>query len=136
MPVTYEIDRKRERIRTRCIGAVTIEEVVGHFAALGQDPDCPDRADVLLDLSEQTSIPTKEHLEVVTRAIRGVRSRVQFGAFAVVAFQDALFGMLRMLEVFAEQYFQETCVFRTVAEAEAWLDSRGRNQTASAVRGD
>jgi hypothetical protein len=134
MPVQYEIDRERRIIRTRCIEPVTVEEVVEHFCILARDPCCPKFVDVLLDLSEQTTIPTTENLEEVTRAIRRVQSRVQFGACAVVAYQDALFGMLRMLEVFAERYFSETYVFRTKPEAEVWLASR--HQTASAVRGD
>jgi hypothetical protein len=136
MPVTYEIDRANRMIRTKCTGPVTIEEVLDHFRILGQDPSCPDRVDVLLDLSEQTTIPTKENIEEVTRAIHGVQGRVQFGAFAIVACQDALFGMLRMLEVLAEHYFRETYVFRTKSEAETWLAARHRKQMASAFRGD
>jgi hypothetical protein len=143
MPVVYKIDRVNQIIRTKCIGPVTIEEVVDHFRTLEHDPNCPDYLDVLLDVSEETTIPTKEELEEVTRAVHNVRGRVRFGACAIVAFQDALFGMLRMWEVFAEQYFRETYVFRTSEEAEAWLASRQRNsssrcqdQTVWAVRGD
>jgi hypothetical protein len=136
MPVTYKIDREHRTIHTKCTGPVTIEEVVDHFRTLGRDPSCPDCVDVLLDLSEQTTIPTKENLEEVTRAIHCVQGRVQFGACAIVASQDALFGMLRMLEVFAEKYFRETYVFRTKHEAETWLAARHRKRTASAFRGD
>jgi hypothetical protein len=136
MPVTYEIDRENRIIRTKCMGPVTIAELVEHFRILARDPSCPDRVDVLLDLSAQTTIPTKENLLEVTRAIHIVRGRVQFGSCAIMAYQDALFGMLRMLEVFAEPYFSETYVFRTKPEAEEWLASRRQNQTASAGRGD
>jgi hypothetical protein len=131
MPVKYQIDKANRIIRTRCIGPVTIEEVVDHFRVLQRDPDCPDRVDVLLDLSEQTSVPKKENLQEVTCEIRRIRGRVQFGTCAIIARTDALFGMLRMFEVFAEQYFRESCVFRTASEAEAWLASR--HPTASAA---
>ena len=124
MPVTYKIDKANEIIRTRCSGQVTIEEVVEHFRVLEQDPDCPGRIDVLLDLSEETSVPRKEDLHEITSEIRRIRAKVQFGACAIVACTDALFGMLRMFEVFAEQYVRESCVFRTPSEAEAWLASR------------
>ena len=40
-------------------------------------------------------------------------------AFYVVT--DALFGMMRMFEVFAEGQFRKTQAFRTVGEAEVWL---------------
>jgi hypothetical protein len=103
---------------------VTIEEVVEHFHVLERDPDCPDLVNVLLDLSEQTSIPKKENLQAVTGEIKRIRGRVQFGSCAIVARTDALYGMLRMFEVFAEQLFRESYVFRTVREAEAWLTSQ------------
>jgi|KBSSwiStaDraftv2_1062776.scaffolds.fasta_scaffold2015788_2 hypothetical protein len=124
MPVTYQIDKANRIIRTRCTGAVTLEEVIDHFHVLERDADCPDRLDVLLDVSEGTSIPATENLRVVTREISRIRGRVQFGACAIVACTDALFGMLRMFEVFTEEYFRESCVFRTVSEAETRLVSQ------------
>jgi hypothetical protein len=124
MPVTYRIDKANGIIRTRCIGPVTIEEVINHFRVLARDPDCPDHLDVLLDLSEQTTIPEKENLREVACAMYKVRGRVQFGACAIVANTDVLFGMVRMFEVFAERYFRESHVFRKVREAEAWMTSK------------
>ena len=124
MPVKYQIDKANRIIRTRCTGEVTIEEVVDHFRELERDPDLPDRADVLLDLSQETSVPEKANLQEIANEIRRIRSRVQFVTCAIVACTDALFGMLRMLEVFAEQYFHESRVSRSVDEAEIWLASR------------
>jgi len=124
MPVTYQIDKANGIIRTRCTGPVTIEEVIDHFRVLEQDPDCPVCVDVLLDLSEETSVPKKENLQDVTREISRIRGTVQFGTCAIVACTDALYGMLRMFEVFAEQYFRESYVFRKTSEAESWLTSR------------
>ncbi len=132
MPVTYKIDKTNRLIRTRCYGEVTIEEVLEHFRVLGQDPGVPDQVDVLLDSSEQTSVPQKENLRQVTEAISRIRGRVHFGSLAIVATGNALFGMLRMFEVFVEQYFTETCVFHTLGEAEAWLAVR--RPTTSAAR--
>jgi hypothetical protein len=50
-----------------------------------------------------------------------VRPRVEFGVCAIVARTDALFGMMRMFEVFAEGQFRKTQAFRTIGEAEVWL---------------
>jgi len=121
MPVVYQIDKRNGIIRTQCLGPVTLEEVLNHFRVLERDPDCPNRLDVLLDLSETTSVPEKANLRDVTEEIRRIRHCLHFGTCAIVACTDALFGMLRMFEVFAEQYFLETCVFRTTSEAEEWL---------------
>jgi hypothetical protein len=110
---------------------VTIEEVLDHFRLLEGDPNCPDRADVLLDLSKQASIPEVENLREVARAIRKIQGKVQFGTCAIVARQDALFGMLRMFEVFTEKYFSASYVFRTTSEAEAWLASQRPTTSAA-----
>ena len=122
MAVTYQIDQAKRRIHTRCLGPVTLDEVVQHFADLMRDPDCPARLDVLLDLSEMTSLPTSSKLTGVATEIARVRPRVQFDGCAIIATQDALFGMARMFEVFAENYFGATRVFRTIDEGISWLE--------------
>ena len=124
MPVTYEIDKAAGIIRTKCTGPVTIEEVIEHFHVLERDSDCPSRLDVLLDLSEETSVPTSDNLMCVTREIGRIRGTVEFGNCAIVACIDVVYGMLRMFQVFAEECFRESHVFRTVSEAEVWLVSR------------
>jgi len=124
MPVTYRIETTRRVIYTRCIGNVTLDEVLDHFRLLERDPECPDRMDVLLDLSESASVPESHQLRDVSNQIGRIRQRVRFDACAIVAGSDVLFGMSRMFEVFAEKWFRATCVCRTRAEAEAWLTSR------------
>jgi hypothetical protein len=122
MSVTYQIDQAKRRIHTRCLGPVTLDEVVQHFADLMRDPDCPARLDVLLDLSEMTSLPTSSKLTAVTTEVARVRPRVEFDGCAIIATRDALFGMARMFEVFAENYFGATRVFRTMDEGISWLE--------------
>jgi hypothetical protein len=41
---------------------------------------------------------------------------------AIIASQDALFGMARMFEVFAENYFGATRVFRSMDDGTRWLE--------------
>jgi hypothetical protein len=43
--------------------------------------------------------------------------------------------MMRMFEVFAEDYFRETRVFRTVGEAELWLASQPQAQLTAKASG-
>jgi hypothetical protein len=61
VPVTYEIDKARGIIRTRCAGFVTMFDVLGHFRELSEDPECPKQLDVVLDLREITSLPTSDN---------------------------------------------------------------------------
>jgi len=123
MPVTYEINTTRRLIHTHCVGPVTLEEVLGHFTELIQDPACPDHLDVLLDLTETTSLPTSNQLRAVSSEIARVSPRVQFGRCAIVTSNDAWFGTARMFEVYAVNYFRATDVFRTVNDAVLWLES-------------
>ena len=123
MPVTYHIDVARRLIHTRCVGPVTLAEVSEHCAVLIQDPMCPDRLDVLLDLSAMTTVPQSDQLRDVTSTIARIRARVKFGRCAIIAPQQAVFGMSRMFAVFAEEYFLATQVFRAVPDGALWLAS-------------
>jgi hypothetical protein len=121
MPVTYQIDLANRLIHTQCTGPLTVAEVVDHFRVLEHDPSCPDYVDVLLEVRDGTTVPKSEELRHVVHAIERVRPRVEFGVCAIVARTDALFGMMRMFEVFAEGQFRKTQAFRTIGEAEVWL---------------
>jgi hypothetical protein len=123
MPVTYLIDKAEGLIRTRCVGDVTLEEVADHFRELVENPDCPERLDVLLDLSEMITLPESEQLRSVGSIISRVLPKVHFGACAIVATRDALYGMIRVFEVFAEHQFASLKIFRDHSEAEMWLHS-------------
>jgi hypothetical protein len=126
MPVTYRIERSKQLIHTRCAGAIVLDEVRQHFVSLSQDPECPERPDVLLDLSEMTTVPESDELRTVTSDIANLRPQIQFGVCAIIASSPAVFGMARVFEVFAELYFSETQVFRTEGEAVNWLEAARR----------
>jgi hypothetical protein len=130
MPITYTIDTKERVIRTRCVGMVTFAEVVDHFRELERDSDSSGQLDVLLDLSEMSSLPQTSQIQAVPYEISRIREKVRFGACAIVALSDPLFGMLRMFEVLAQRYFRAIHVFRSGADAEAWLESQKRSSRA------
>lgn len=123
MPVVYEFDHANRRIHTRCIGPVSLQEVLQHFVDLIRDPNAPEWLDVLLDLSEMTSLPTTGELSAVATQIARVSPRVQFHNCAIIASDDALFGMSRVFGVLSENYFAATRVFRTADAGMKWLDS-------------
>jgi hypothetical protein len=123
MPVRYVIDPQRPRICTTCEGYVTFEEVCQHFEELRRNPEFRERLDVLLDLTACTSIPTSEQLRGVVEQISLTGGRWRFGCCAIIAADDALFGVMRILEVYATDVFAGTGVFRTVEEGEQWLAS-------------
>jgi len=124
MPVTYILDAKQKLLRTKCIGNVTLEEVLSHFRELERDSNSADRLDVFLDLSETSSLPVTVQIAAVADEIERIQAKIRFNACAVLAQRDALFGMLRMLEVKAEPFFGAFRVFRVATEAETWLASQ------------
>lgn len=125
MSVTHRFDPELGYIHTRCIGPVTFDEVRAHFRELEADASLPPRLDVLLDLSELQSLPESHQLETIVSDIRRASSRFEWGACAIFAVSDAVFGTSRMFEVFAERQFERTRVFRDASKARNWLLQRG-----------
>ena len=123
MPVTFQIDGNAGIVRTRCTGLVTFAEVIDHFRELAEDPACPERLDVLLDVTGIASLPDPSQLRSVSVEIDRLRHRVRFGNCAIVAGSDVVFGMMRMFEVFAAEHFHSIRVLRDLGESEAWLAS-------------
>lgn len=123
MPVSYEIDTASGSVRTRCFGDVTLAEAVDHFRALGADPATPKRPSVLVDLRETTSLPETDQLRAIAKEVARLDQKLQWGACAIVASRDAVYGISRMFAVYTEQSFSSVRVFRELAEAEAWLDA-------------
>jgi hypothetical protein len=122
MPVTYEIDATRNLIRTTCFGHVRLQDVMAHFDELQRDPNRPDRLDVLLDLRDMDAPPEAPQLQAVADRVSLVEGLV-FGACAIVASREAMFGMARMFEALARPYFAALRTFRDVQAAEEWLES-------------
>ena len=133
MPVTYILDAQARLIRTRCIGNVTLEEVLAHFRELEKDPSAAGYLDVFLDVSQTTSLPAGFQIAAVADQIRKVHQTVRFNACAVFAQSDALYGMMRVFQVMTEPYFRVVRVFRDPSEAEAWLAIERRSASVPGV---
>lgn len=124
MSVTYKIDANKRIVWTKCVGLVTLPDVIDHFRTLALDPACPDLLDVFLDLSEVESLPETRQISTVINEMIRIRGQVRFRACAILARRDAVVGMMRMFEVMAERCFRVTGTFRVASEAEAWLYSQ------------
>ena len=124
MPIRYDIEEARSLIRTRCTGVTTLAEVAAHFKELRADSRVPQHANVLLDLTALVSAPERDQLRSVVAEMKGVGGSLHWGVLAVAARTDLLFGMSRILAVFVEDVFTSTGVFRTLVEAERWIDSQ------------
>jgi hypothetical protein len=124
VPIRYQIDASAGRIATACIGEVSVDDVLAHFAELA-GLALAEPLDVLLDLTAMTSLPETRQIRLVADSLGSLRERLRFGACAVVAKENVLFGMSRMFGVYAEQAFERVAVFRDRGEAERWLAQGG-----------
>jgi len=105
MPITYEIDRSRRLIRTRCTGPVRIGEVLDHFGALDDDPDRPSHLDVPVDISGMETQPGPEQIGLVADTV-------------------PLRGTARMFAQHAGAHFEGVDIFDHHDQAESWLAER------------
>lgn len=121
MPVVYRIDPDLARIVTECRGETTLRDVLHHFDELEVDPGCPEGADVLLDLSDMTTLPNVGQMRSAAERAALASRKVRFGSIAVVAAADPIFAMARVFESFTERLFSRSAVFRSREAAERWL---------------
>lgn len=124
MPISYSIDVTAALITTRCVGHVTVAEVLEHFKELPRVWPPVDRLDVLLDLRELTSLPTLAELQGVAAEIEVQIGPHRFGRCAVVANVNLLHESMRMFEVLVNPLFEQIRVFRSALEAVVWLQPR------------
>ena len=129
MPVTFAIDVPRGLIVTRCFGHVTLAEVQEHFQELARVWPLVDRLDVLLDLTDQTSLPTLRDLEEVGTELGEQIGSRRFGRCAVVTEQAPLQGSMQMFEVLVGRFFAAIEIFETPSAALSWLMPRTKART-------
>ena len=117
---TYTIDVPTGLIITRCVGDVTLAEVQEHFRELARVWPPVHRLDVLLDLSEQISLPTLRDLEEVATEVNAQIGPRRFGRCAVVT-PYAIHVPMQMFEVLVGRFFDAIEIFEADSEALLWL---------------
>lgn len=115
MPCRFRIDPVAGLITEYWYGVITAREIAECHDVQTRHPHyCPTHRG-LSDLTEALPVLSFEQL-------KGVASGQSYtGAWAFIAPDDATFGTLRMYEV-ANDGRRPVRVFRTRAEAEAWLE--------------
>ena len=120
MPITYSIDRARQRLLAVATGAVSCAEILEHLEKERFDGGLP-----LPELGDATratvALSPAEVRDVVSR-LRELGYQNALGPCAVVVGDDLSYGVLRMLEVLVEDVC-DVRPFRSGNEAEKWLDS-------------
>jgi hypothetical protein len=121
MPITYVIDRLRQRMLTQASGLVTFNDVIGHLDQEERDRglDVPELVDAR---SAKTDLTAEQVRRLIQRGVQLLRT-IPLGPTAIVADDDTLFGMARMYSILAEHDGIFVDVFRDIESAQNWLDS-------------
>jgi hypothetical protein len=122
MPISFVVDYERRRVSTRAEGVITFAEIARHAdsQSLGRDPTYDELFDATGALVDLTATEVRELVCLVNQASR----TKPLGATAIVATQPVVFGLARMYSTLCESVGARVGVFRTVGEAEKWLESR------------
>jgi hypothetical protein len=124
MPISYRIDVDRQRVLTRAWGVLTDDDILLHKARLLADPAFRPGMRQLSDISGIDRLAvTAAGVQAMVAHDAKHAARLQGSRLALVVPADASFGMARMYQSLGDGNAEGVGVFRTIAEAEAWLDA-------------
>jgi hypothetical protein len=118
VPASYRIDTDAGVVFTTLEGVVPLAELRDLQRALAADPLLNSSMKSLIDLTNVTDLQLSG---IDVRNLAGSGAFSLTAQRAIVASTDAAFGMGRMYEILSEGRSDRTGVFRTMAEARAWL---------------
>ncbi len=118
MPTSYRIDRERGIIFSRGYGVLTDEDLERHTESALADPAFDPGLDQLYDFTDvvETRVSADCIRELARIAAYGPGARRAF-----VTPEEHQFGLARMFELSSQDRSGRVMVFRSVAEARAWL---------------
>ena len=119
MPVTYRVNG--DILEMTFDGDCPPDDVIQTFHNALDDPACPPRFAIFLDVRKSSSLATRPAPEIIRVAeyIGPHKDRVE--RCAVLATEDIHFGLSRMGVVYTEAAGVMSRVFRDHDEALAWL---------------
>jgi hypothetical protein len=130
MPATLTAIDGGRGFRLVGTGVLTGPDIINIKTGLEADPDFdPGFTHWLVDLTAVTELQmSSPEVRAIVEVDRRLARLMPDAVVAVVAPADAAFGLARMWEILAEGIGWPTGVFRTVAEAEAWIRSQTADQ--------
>ncbi|HEX8394505.1 MAG TPA: hypothetical protein VF665_19315 [Longimicrobium sp.] len=120
MSIEFEIVAEQQLIRVTCGGSLSQQEFRDYLARRDADPRFSLAFRRLMDARGLAELPSPAAMRAFAEYLAtGNPQRVRI---AFVASADALYGMFRMAEIISEINGFEHRAFRTMSEAEAWLN--------------
>jgi hypothetical protein len=124
VPVSYRFEGRIFRLTN--VGESTVDELIATFEAALDDPDFPDRAILLWDIRESTSLEERstDELRRITSAL-GPKAHRHSNTSALLVSSDLYYGLMRMATAYGDEFESNSKLFRDEAEALEWIDSIG-----------
>lgn len=116
MPISAKLSAETRWLHTRATGTLTYAELLAHLRDTkeGGRPELFDARGADTDL-------TTFQVRSLSYFAKHLWDRGELGPTAVVATEDALFGMVRMYSSFLDAFAGVSQVFRDIGYAEKWL---------------
>ena len=124
MPIKSWIEKDKKRVMAMVSGSFSIEDILININNTIEDPDFEKGFNILSDHTEIESVITTEQARMTASHLERLSKDFANSKWAVVTKKEASFGMMRMLSVFLENIPIHLEVFKSLDEAEKWLDKQ------------
>lgn len=121
MAISYRLDPEKSIVWVFFSGDVTASEFESAMQRLCTDPSIPNGIGMIVDQSELDKAPSVSVVGVAPPLLMRIARDKEIVRCATVAPRDAIFGVNRMLEVYAERTPVTLRAFRGVDLALAWI---------------
>ena len=124
MPYTMDFTKDGKGVLRKGLGVLKGQEIIeGGLALLAEEQRLRGLTYGRADFTEVTSIViTPDDIHRIADTNKRMAQINPHAVVAIIAPGDAIFGIARMWETFAESTGWKTKVVRTAAEADAWLE--------------
>ena len=124
MPLTFQVDKASNILRSYGTGVLTMDDLLKYFAESRADPSYDPSMDRMMDLREVTQLPSSVEIRSLATFAR-TKAPVEKARMAIIASSDLAFGVSMMFKAFVG-YGERLVVVRDEAEARDWLTSGQR----------
>ena len=121
MPISIAIDEKNDLIIRTIKGLVSTQELIDSIEYTLKLPSFHQGMKSLTDLSEATHHTNSEDIKKIAELLIKHSEKLVGGKAAVVVSRIVSFGMMRMLQSYADDSPLEISIFYSVEEAKHWL---------------
>ncbi len=121
MPLTWEVEAATGLILIEAKGRIEVDRYLTLWDELMADPRVEAGPNLLADFREVEVTRSGSEVRTVAAGNKRFNDYIEGGRLAVVASQQASFGLARMYEALIESQSLEVQVFRAYEPARAWL---------------